>query len=44
MNEIGWQGGTIWQVCQALNCEAEDILYNGREKFDEIFERARNLQ
>lgn len=40
MHVFGWQGGTIHQVCQKLNCKIEDILYRGKEKFEEMLSKA----
>lgn len=41
MHLLGWQGGTIHQVCAALHCTIEEILYQGDEKLNELKERAK---
>lgn len=40
MQLLGWQGGTIHQVCEMLGCQVEDILFRGKEKFLDLMEVA----
>jgi hypothetical protein len=43
MHALGWQGGTIHQVCTVLNCEIEDILYRGPDRFAALLAQAEEI-
>ena len=40
MLALGWQGGTVHQVCEKLNCTVEDILYKDKEVYSALLSKA----